>query len=123
MINEARKLYETIDYQFIKGGNISHYRGFNSKFIEFVQRNFGKRRGMLGYTIGVNENDVIMFTQLILKENEGKILITKLYDEFEKRGLRFDRDSKKKITELFEKMNLLDKKSDCGESQYVKSIL
>ena len=31
---------------------------------------------MLGYTIGVNENDIIMFTQLILKENDGTCSIT-----------------------------------------------
>ena len=122
-LNKVRFLYETIDYQFLNGSRKSHYKGFNDKFIEFAQRNFRRRRGQYGYTIGVNENDIIMFTQIILSENGGKVLITSLFEEFEKRGLKFDRDSKKKITELFEKMNFLDKKSDCGEAQYVKSVL
>lgn len=33
------------------------------------------------------------------------------------------RESKKHIVELFEKMNLLEKRSDSGDAQYVKYIL
>lgn len=120
---EIQRFYKTVDYQFIHGGRISHYNGYNRKFIDFVQKNFGKRRGTLGYTIGVNEDDIIMFTQIILKENNGKIRLSSLFEEFDYRGLHFDRESTKKVTELFEKMNLLEKRSDSGDAQYVKSIL
>ena len=64
-----------------------------------------------------------MFTRIILKENCGRIGLTKLFEEFEKRGLLFDRESKKKIIELFERMNLLEKRSDSGDAQYVKYVL
>lgn len=64
-----------------------------------------------------------MFTRLILLEYDGKIRLTKLFEEFENRGLLFDRESKKHIVELFEKMNLLEKRSDSGDAQYVKYIL
>lgn len=121
--NAVRKLFETVDYQFTNGGRISHYNGYNKKFIEFAQKNFGKWRGTLGYSIGVSENDIVMFTQIILEEYQGKIRLSKLFDEFEKRGLLFDRESKKKITDLYEKMNLLEKRSDSGDAQYVKSVL
>ena len=121
--NAARKLFEIVDYQFINGGRTSHYNGYNKKFIEFAQKNFGKWRGTLGYSVGVNENDIIMFTQIILEEYKGKIRLSKLFYEFEKRGLLFDRESKKIITDLYEKMNLLEKRSDSGDAQYVKSVL
>lgn len=120
---EARRLFETVDYQFLNGERGSHYRGYNKKFIEFVQKNFGKRRGTLGYTLAVNENDIVMFTRIILQENKGRIRLSVLFDEFYKRGLIFDRGSKKKVTELFEKMNLLEKRSDSGDAQYVKYVL
>lgn len=120
---EVKKLFETIDYQFINGGRTSHYNGYNKKFINFVQRNFGKFRGMCGYTVSIHERDIIMFTQIILQENRGKIRLAKLFDEFELRGLLFDRESKKKIIGLYEKMNLLEKRSDSGDAQYVKYIL
>lgn len=121
--DELRKLYETIDFQFINGGRKSHYNGYNKKFIDFVQKNFGKFRGMYGYTVSLHDNDIIMFTQIILKENDGRIRLAKLFEEFELRGLLFDRESKKRIIELYEKMNLLEKRSDSGDAQYVKYVL
>lgn len=120
---EVKRLYETVDYQFIHGGRISHYNGFVRKYIDFVQKNFGKFRGVYGYTLSVHESDIVMFVKIILKENGGKIGLTKLFEEFEKRGLLFDRESKKKIILLLEKMNLLEKRSDSGDAQYVKYIL
>lgn len=120
---EIKKLFETIDYQFINGGRRSHYNGYNKKFIDFVQKNFGKFRGIYGYTLSVHESDIVMFTRLILLENDGKIRLAKLFDEFAKRGLLFDRESKKHIVELFEKMNVIEKRSDSGDAQYVKYIL
>lgn len=122
-LNEVKRLFETIDYQFLNSFRTSHYNGYNKKYIEFVQKNFGKRRGPWGYTIGVSENDIIMFTKIILAENNGKIKLSMLFDKFEDRGLVFDRESKQKITELFEKMNYLEKRSDSGDAQYVKSVL
>ncbi len=121
--NSVRRLFELVDYQFINGGRTSHYNGYNKKFIDFVQHNFAKWRGTLGYSMGVNESDIVMFTQIILKQNDNKIRLSKLFEEFEKRGLLFDRESKRRITELFEKMNLLEKRSDSGDAQYVKSVL
>lgn len=120
---EVKKLFETIDYQFINGRRRARYTSYNKKFIDFVQKNFGKFRGICGYTISIHESDIVMFTRLILLEYDGKIRLTKLFEEFEKRGLLFDRESKKHIIELFEKMNLLEKRSDSGDAQYVKYIL
>ena len=120
---EIKLLFETIDYQFINGGRKSHYNGYNKKFIDFVQRNFGKFRGIYGYTLSIHESDIVMFTRIILNENGGRIRLVKLFSEFERRGLLFDRESRKRIVELFEKMNLLEKRSDSGEAQYVKYIL
>lgn len=122
-MNAIRMLFETIDFQFINGGRKSHYNGYNKKFIEFAQKVFGKWRGTNGYTIGLWEEDVIMFTKIIIAEYNGKVRLSKLFEEFEKRGILFDRESKKKVTDLFEKMNLLEKRSDSGDAQYVKSVL
>lgn len=121
--NEIKRLFEIIDYQFMNGGRTSHYNGYNNTFIEFVQKNFGKFRGVNGYTMSVRDSDIIMFTQIILQENGGKVKLTKLFEEFEFRGLLFDRESKRRVIDLYEKMNLLEKRSDSGDAQYVKYIL
>ena len=121
--NAMRRLFEVIDFQFINGGRRSHYNGYNKKYIEFVQKNFGKFRGIYGYTLSIHESDIVMFTRIILQEYDGRVRLAKLFDEFEKRGLLFDRESKKRIIALYEKMNLLEKRSDSGDAQYVKYIL
>ena len=121
--NQIRLLFETIDFQFTNGTRTGPYQKYSGRFIEFVHCNFGKRRGALGYNFNVTEQDIILFTKIILGQNDGRIRLVKLFNEFERRGLVFDRESKKKIVELFEKLNLLEKKSDSGDAQYVKSIL
>ena len=82
---------------------------------------FLKRRGRYGYMFNITQEMLIFITSLCIKEE--KIKITQLFDEYERRGLFFDRDSREKIVELFNKLNLIDKKSDSGDIQYVKSIL
>lgn len=122
--NKVRELFEVIDFQFNESKKRkSAYRHYQGRFIEFVQTNFGKRRGGLGYNFNINEQDVILFTQIIIGIKGGRIRLVNLFSEFERRGLIFDRESTGKIVELLEKLNLLEKKSDSGDAQYVRSIL
>ncbi|MFC0137963.1 DNA phosphorothioation-dependent restriction protein DptG [Staphylococcus petrasii] len=46
-----------------------------------------------------------------------------VFAEFEKRGVFFDRYTKEEVVNFYEKMNILDKKSDSGEVKYVKPVL
>ncbi|MBH9581423.1 DNA phosphorothioation-dependent restriction protein DptG [Staphylococcus felis] len=82
---------------------------------------FLKNRGRLGKTLTLKKDMLILLTALIVKEN--KMLIKDVFIEFEKRGIYFDRYTKEEITSFYEKMNILDKKSDSGEVKYVKPIL
>ena len=122
--NKVRELFEIIDFQFSESKKRkSAYRHYQARYIEFVQTNFGKRRGGLGYNFNINEQDIILFTQIIIGIKGGRIRLVNLFNEFEKRGLIFDRESTRKIVELLEKLNLLEKKSDSGDAQYVRSVL
>ena len=88
----------------------------------FRSANFGKRRGALGYNLNLTEEDIILMTKLCINNNE-KLKLNTLFKELELRGMYFDRDSKEKIVQLYEKLSLLEKKSDSGDAQYVRSIL
>ena len=70
----------------------------------------------------MTEDDIILMTKICIKDR-GKLKLNNLFEEFEKIGLSFDRDSKMKIIQLYEKLNLLEKKSDSGDAQYVRSVL
>lgn len=72
--------------------------------------------------LNLTERDVIFLTKLSLK-NEEKIRLNDLYKEYEYRGIHLDNASKEFLQEFFTKLNLIDKKSDSGDAQYVKRIL
>lgn len=122
--DKVYKLYEAIEYQF---DNKTSTRGranqaYNNWFVKFVHENFSKQRGSLGYNLNLNEEDIIFMTKICINNN-SKLKLSLLFEEFEKRGMFFDRDSKIKIIQLYEKLNILEKKSDSGDAQYVRSIL
>ena len=71
--------------------------------------------------LNISQDLLLLLTALSLK-NERKSL-KQVFIELELRGLYFDRYSREEIVKLFDKLNLLDKKSDSGDAQYVKPIL
>lgn len=120
--NYVYKLFDAIEYQFVKSSRTRAYEAYRNWFVRFVYDNFAKRRGQLGYNLNMTEDDIILMTKICINNNE-RMRLNKLFDEFELRGIFFDRDSKTKIVQLYEKLNLLEKKSDSGDAQYVRSVL
>jgi len=118
------KLFKSIEFQFIKSKNSRKkaYDQYCKWFEEFCKSNFLKRRGSLGFTLNITQDYLIFLTKLCIK-NQEKIKLKDLFEAYKKRGVYFDRDSQTVIIQLFEKLNLIEKKSDSGDAQYVKSIL
>lgn len=121
--NKVIEMFQVIEYQFLNSKRRDQNKRYYDNLVNFVYANFSKRRGRSGYSFNITESDIIMFVQIILGQNAGRMRLVTLFNEFEKRGLLFDRESKSKIVELLEKLNLLEKKSDSGDAQYVRSIL
>lgn len=82
---------------------------------------FVRSRGRLGKVLNLKEDLLILFTAIIVEDE--KKLVNIVFDEFEKRGMFFDRITREEIVKLYSRMNILDKKSDSGDAQYVKPIL
>lgn len=120
--NAIYELFSRIDFQFNNSSRKEMYNYYMMWFEEFCKINFLKQRGQLGYTLNLSEEYLIVITKLCIKNND-KIRLKLLFNEYERRGIYFDKDSKKRIVQLFEKLNLIEKKSDSGDAQYVKFIL
>lgn len=120
--DEIFRLFEAVEYQFVKSSRTRAYDAYKNWYIRFVYENFSKKRGPLGYNLNITEEDIILMTKICIKD-KGRLKLNFLFDEFEARGMFFDRDSKMKIIQLYEKLNLLEKKSDSGDAQYVRSVL
>lgn len=116
------KLFKTINYQFDNSGRKERQKDYGTRFVEFCKVNFLRLRGRYGYIFNLTEEYTILLTKICIKDNE-KIKLKDLFSEFKKRGISLDNDSKFKLTQLYEKLNILEKKSDSGDAQYVKRIL
>ena len=46
-----------------------------------------------------------------------------LFAEFERRGVFMDATTREHVIAYYEKLNIIEKKSDSGDAQYVKGIL
>ncbi|WP_089652249.1 DNA phosphorothioation-dependent restriction protein DptG [Halobacillus sp. SY10] len=116
-----RELFKTIKKvygQSTRAGTESRYAlGIE----EIGKRYFLKTRGALGHTLNVTQDFLLLMAALVVKDE--KISLKKMFKELEKRGLFFDRQSQEEIQEMFDKLNLIEKKSDSGDAQYVKPIL
>ncbi|MBP2079462.1 DNA phosphorothioation-dependent restriction protein DptG [Oceanobacillus polygoni] len=88
---------------------------------EVGKKYFMKTRGSLGYMLNASQDLLLLMTALSLKDERKSL--KQVFVELELRGLYFDKYSKEEIVALFDKLNLLDKKSDSGDAQYVKPIL
>ncbi len=95
---------------------------YSEKFSEFCKYRFVKNRKKSGLVLNLTERDIIFLTKLALRNME-KIRLNELYMQYELRGVNLDTTSKTLLQEFFTKLNLIDKKSDSGDAQYVKRIL
>lgn len=89
---------------------------------EFCKYRWVKNRKKSGLVLNLTERDIIFLTKVSLRDEE-KIRLNDLYKEYEFRGIYLDNSSKEYLQEFFTKLNLIDKKSDSGDAQYVKRIL
>ncbi|WP_421377974.1 DNA phosphorothioation-dependent restriction protein DptG [Bacillus salacetis] len=93
------------------GGNIE----------DLASNQFLKSRGSLGQVLNLKHDFLLLITAVSVKDK--RIPLNDLFKEFEKRGIALDRYSKKEVVKLFDNLNIIDKKSDSGDAQYVKPIL
>lgn len=117
-----RHLYKCVEAQFLNTERKRANQFYNEKFSEFCKSRWVKNRKKSGLVLNLTERDVIFLTKICLR-NEEKIRLVDLYKEYERRGIYLDNTSKEYLQEFFTKLNLIDKKSDSGDAQYVKRIL
>lgn len=117
-----RHLFKCINTQFADTDRKRASQFYSEKFSEFYKARFVKNRKKSGLTLNLTERDIIFLTKLAIQHDE-KIRLNDLYKEYENRGIYLDSTSKILLQEFFTKLNLIDKKSDSGDAQYVKRIL
>ncbi|PAY11814.1 DNA phosphorothioation-dependent restriction protein DptG [Bacillus sp. 7705b] len=122
VLREVRKLQHSISYQFKASNRSRAAEGYYEGYEELAKTYFLKKSGSLGYTLNLTQDFVILLTRICIKDKE-KLSLKELFKELQRRGIYFDRDTRKQVVLLYERLNILEKKSDSGDAQYVKYIL
>ncbi len=118
---EVAYLFNSVKTQFENTGRERAYDSYANKF-EYYCSKYLKSRGRSGLILNLTEETLIFLTKLSIKNNETMRLVD-VFNEFEARGIFLDDISKDQVAEYYEKLNLIEKKSDSGDAKYVKRIL
>ena len=119
---EVIRLWYAIEFQFIYSDRKRWRSYYAAWFNEFCKINILKYRGRNGYSLNMESDNLLFLIKLSIGQ-KNKIRLKDLWEELAKRGVLFDNTSKKAVVSFLERINLIEKKSDSGDAQYVKAIL
>ena len=122
VFSEVNYLYESIRTQFRNTGRGRVSDGYVKHFETFCHDRFLKSRGASGMMLNITEEFLIFLTKLAIHDEE-KLSLNEVFHQFELRGIYLDQPSKDEVVQFYTKLNLIDKKSDSGDAQYVRRIL
>ena len=118
---EVHFLFDSVRTQFENTPRNRPYSSYADKFAEYSKK-YLKSRGRSGMMLNLTEETLIFLTKVCIKDQE-KMRLNDVFAELEARGVFLDNISKEQVMHYYEKLNLIEKKSDSGDAQYVKRIL
>lgn len=116
-----RYLFESVKIQFENTVRNRAYSSYKAKFESYCHK-YLKSRGRSGLMLNLSEETLIFLTKMCVKNRE-QMRLKDVFEGLEDRGVFLDNISKEQVTNYYEKLNLIEKKSDSGDSKYVKRIL
>lgn len=121
---EVDLLYDTVKMILFNTSRNGSRGKYSNSFRLFARSGmcFEKSRGRGGTLLNISDTTLLLLTTLAIGEKDS-ISLTDLFKQFCRRGVCLDESSKEHIASYFEKRSMLDKKSDSGETQYVKRVL
>lgn len=119
---EIKYLFKSVKTQFEVTKRKGPYNAYSEKFKKYCNKKYLKNRGRSGMMLNLTEADLIFLTKVSIKDKE-QLRLKEVFDEFEARGIFLDDVSKDQVAAYYEKLNLIEKKSDSGDAKYVKRIL
>ncbi len=119
---EVRFLFKNVLTQFKNSVRSRANEAYKNHFTTFCRERFLKFRGACGLTLNVTEEFLIFLTKLAVGDQEKRSL-KEVFRQFEERGVFLDPSSKDEVVQFYTKLNLLEKKSDSGDAQYVRRVL
>lgn len=119
-VHSYDEFISTLEYLCTGLQSPSYISRMRKKVIDLLSVRFLQSRR--GNFVLVLDNEMLTFLVALFTKSK-KTKLENLYKLFNKYGIYFNRGSRLAIEEYLLKLNLLDRKSDSGEAQYVTVIL
>ena len=122
-VDRLKTLHETVNYQFYNSSRKAAAGRYNDWLLALANKNFLKSRGRIGRTLTLTREWFLFLASLCAQSHGGRIRLLDFWEELRKRGVGLDHDSKLSGVSLLNRLGLLEKKSDSGDAQYVRSFI
>jgi len=120
-VNSYEEFAQMLEHLCIGYQSPSYVSRMRKKVIDLMSVRFLQNRKRCGYVLAL-DNEMLTFLIAMLTRCK-KTKLDELYKRFNSYGIYFNRESRIAIEEYLLKLNLLDRKSDSGETQYVTVVL
>lgn len=118
-------LFDSTFEQFQEGKHVDRKNAldkYTKAFEKQVANPFLINRGRAGKVLVLDQDRLILLTNISIG-NKKKIRFQELLSEFNKRGIYFDIKSQTELINTFEKIGIIERKSDSGDAVYVKTTI
>ena len=119
-VQSYEEFISTLEYLCTGLQSPSYISRMRKKVIDMMSVRFLQSRR--GNFVLVLDNEMLTFLVALFTKSK-KTKLEDMYKLFNRYGIHFNRGSRLAIEEYLLKLNLLDRKSDSGEAQYVTVIL
>jgi DNA phosphorothioation-dependent restriction protein DptG len=117
-------ILETSLRQFDKGESRA---AAQAKFIKSTELElcspFVKSRGQAGKVLVMNQDYLLLLTNLAIGECHEKLRFHELLQEFQARGVYFDKKSQQSLIRFYERVGNVERMSDSGDAVYVRKTV
>ena len=120
-VDSYEDFYQKLESLCVGLISTSYTSRMRKKVIDLLSVRFLQNRKRSGYVLTLDNEMLTFLIALFTKSKKTKL--EDMYKLFNSYGIHFNRGSRIAIEEYLLKLNLLDRKSDSGEAQYVTVIL
>ncbi|MBT6051962.1 MAG: DNA phosphorothioation-dependent restriction protein DptG [Candidatus Scalindua sp.] len=98
----------------------------NKKYIKAIMNDiashFVQQRGRSGYVLVVNQDNLLLLTNIVIGYND-RLPFRELLDGFKERGMWFDSQSEVALINFYERVGNVERMSDSGDAVYVRKTI
>ncbi len=98
----------------------------NKKYVGEVEKqlaaNFIQNRGRSGRVLVLNQDYIILLTNLVVGNNE-KLRFHELITKFQQRGIFVDKQTEQELIKFYERIGNVERMSDSGDAVYVRKTI